>query len=180
MHNINEKYYFIKELDTNIFNIPPKDTIIIYRNYSKKNFELKKLLFFKEFLKKKKIKLLLSNNIRLALKFDFDGAYIPSFNKDIRHLNYSFKKNFILIGSAHNLKQIKEKEKQKVNRIFISSLFKKNENYLGINKFKILTNLTDKKVIALGGISKENLKKINLINCFGFAGITFFSKKKAP
>jgi len=29
-------------------------------------------------------------------------------------------------------------------------------------------------VIALGGISKKNLRKLNLINAFGFAGISYF------
>jgi thiamine-phosphate pyrophosphorylase len=59
-------------------------------------------------------------------------------------------------------------------------LFKKNNNYLGINKFKLLTKLTKIKVIALGGISFENLKKLKLINSFGFAGISFFEQKKGP
>jgi thiamine-phosphate pyrophosphorylase len=30
------------------------------------------------------------------------------------------------------------------------------------------------QVIVLGGISKKNLKKLKLLNCFGFAGISFF------
>jgi len=45
---------------------------------------------------------------------------------------------------------------------------------LGINKFKLLTKLTKAKIVALGGISVENLKKLKLTNCFGFAGISFF------
>ena len=49
--------------------------------------------------------------------------------KDYLHLSYKFKKKFILIGSAHNLKEIRIKEKQKVNEIFLSSLFKKNNNF---------------------------------------------------
>ena len=81
------------------------------------------------------------------MKLNLDGAYIPSFNNELYHLAYSFKKNFNLIGSAHNLKEIKLKEKQKVNKIFISSLFKKNKNYLGIYKFKLLSNLTKKKLL---------------------------------
>lgn len=84
------------------------------------------------------------------------------------------------MGSAHNNKEIKLKEKQGVNIIFLSSIFKENKNYLGINKFKLLSNLTNKKVIALGGISKENIKKLKLVNSFGFAGISFFQKKTAP
>ena len=69
---------------------------------------------------------------------------------------------------------------QQVQAIFLSSIFKKNKNYLGLNKFKLLSNLTNKKVIALGGITSGNLKKLNLINCKGFAGISYFQKKTAP
>ena len=84
------------------------------------------------------------------------------------------------MGSAHSNKEIKLKEKQGANIIFLSSIFKENKNYLGINKFKLLSNLTNKKVIALGGISKENLKKLKLVDSFGFAGISYFQKKTAP
>ena len=79
-----------------------------------------------------------------------------------------------MLGSAHNNKEIKLKERQLVKIIFLSSVFKKNKNYLGINKFKLLSRLTNNKVIALGGISDKNLKKLKLLNCFGFAGISFF------
>ena len=110
----------------------------------------------------------------MAIKLNLDGAYIPSFNKSLGHLSYSLKKNFMLIGSAHNMKEIRIKEKQGVNLIFLSSIFKKNTNYLGINKFKIMTGLTKKKVVALGGISNSNLKKLRLTKSFGLAGISYF------
>ena len=84
------------------------------------------------------------------------------------------------MGSAHNIKEIRTKELQKVNVIFLSSLFKNNKNYLGLNRFKLLSNLTQKHVVALGGLSGKNLKLLNLINCFGFAGISIFEQKKGP
>ena len=121
----------------------------------------------------------MSNDIKLSLNLKLDGAYIPSFNISYQHLSYKFKKDFNLIGSAHNLKQIRVKERQKVKLIFLSSLFKKNKNYLGINRFNNLSKLTKRKLIALGGISNENLKKLKLVNCFGFSGIGYF-KKKGP
>jgi thiamine-phosphate pyrophosphorylase len=37
-----------------------------------------------------------------------------------------------------------------------------------------LSKLSKCKVVALGGISDENVKKIKLLKCFGFAGISFF------
>ena len=116
----------------------------------------------------------MSNNIRLAIKLGLDGAYIPSFNRKTDHLSFSYKKNFLIIGSAHNNKEIKIKELQKVKVLFISSLFKYNKNYLGINKFKLLSTLSNKKIVALGGITKKNKKKLKLLNCFGFAGISYF------
>jgi len=132
------------------------------------------LLEMRTFCKRKGIKLYLSNNIQLAIKLGFDGAYIPAFNKSFKHLNYKLKKNFEILGSAHNIKEIRLKEKQKVSLIFISSVFKKNKNYLGLYKFINLKKLTDINTIALGGINRSNLKKLSLTNCAGFAGISYF------
>ena len=99
---------------------------------------------------------------------------------DIYHL---ILKNFVLLGSAHSIKEINIKEKQGVSSIFISSIFKKNSNYLGLNKFKILQNFTKSKVIALGGINNKNLKLLNLTKVSDFLEYRFSKKgpfKKGP
>ncbi len=174
-----KKYYFINKFDTKIIDKQSINTNIIYRNYDSNN-NLNTIIKLKNYCKKKGYKFFLSNNTKLAINLNLDGAYIPSFNKNVNHLSFSIKENFLLIGSAHNNKEIKIKEKQGVSILFISSIFKRNKNYLGLNKFKLLTNLTNKKIIALGGISNKNLKLLNLTNCIGFAGISFFQKKTAP
>ena len=174
MHNkISNKYYFINKFDQSHIDKQDKDTAIIYRNYNQEVDETL-ILQLKNYCKKKGNKFLLSNNVRLAIKFGLDGIYIPSFNKSKKHLSYSFKKNFIILGSAHNIYELKTKKLQNVQAIFLSSIFKKNKNYLGIYRFKLLSLLTKKKIVALGGISKKNLKMLNLINYFGLAGISFF------
>ncbi len=169
-----KKYYFINKFDTNIIDKQDKQTVIIYRNYKSKIIDEKLIIKIKKYCKKKRFKFFLSNNIHLAIKLDLDGLYIPAFNKSFKHLAYSYKKSFKIIGSAHNLREIKIKEKQMADVIFLSSLFKRNKNFLGLNKFKLLAKLTKKEVVALGGISKKNLKKLYLINYSGFAGISFF------
>ena len=171
---MNRKYYFIDKFETNNINNQSQQTTIIYRNYSSNIENENVILKIKAHCKKKGIKFYLSNNIKLAMKLDLDGAYIPSFNKSTKHLAYTYRKKFEIIGSAHNLKEIRIKEKQKVIGIFLSSLFKRNKNFLGINKFKILANLTKKDVVALGGISQNNIKKLRLLKCQDFAGISFF------
>ena len=169
-----KKYYFINKFETNNIDKQDKQTVIIYRNYSSKVTNEELILKIKEYCKKRGIKFYLSNNIKLAIKLDLDGAYIPSFNKQIKHLSYSLKKNFDIVGSAHNLKEIRIKELQKVKKIFLSSLFKKNKNFLGINKFKLLSKLTIKNIVVLGGISNKNKKKLSLLNQSEFAGISYF------
>ena len=168
------KYYFINKFDTNIIDKQDKQTTIIYRNYNSKTIDQDLILKIKKYCKKSKVKFYLSNNIKLAIKLDLDGAYVPSFNKSTKHLSFTLKKQFDIIGSAHNIKEIKIKEIQNVNKIFLSSVFKKNKNYLGINKFKLISNLTKKKVVALGGISKKNINKLKLLNNPEFAGISYF------
>ena len=167
------KYYFINKFDQSHIDKQDKKTTIIYRNYYQTP-DKTLILKLRDYCKKKGNKFLLSNNIKLAINLNLDGAYIPSFNKDMKHLSYSYKKNFIFAGSAHNLYEIRTKNLQNIKLIFLSSIFKKNKNYLGINRFKIFSLLNNNKFIALGGISNDNIKKLNLANCLGFAGISFF------
>jgi len=170
-------YYFINQFDKNNINKLNKNIALIYRNYNK-NLDKSLIIKIKKYCKIKKRKFFLSNNVKLALKLGLDGVYFPSFNSDLKHLNYPKKKNFFVIGSAHNYQEIKKKELQKVDLIFIASLFNKKKTYLGLNRFMILTKLTKKKIIALGGINKKNLNKLNLLNIYGYSGISLFSPKK--
>ena len=180
MHNKTlNRYYFIKKFDQSHIDKQDRKTIIIFRNYAQ-DIDEKLIIRIKNYCKKKGNKFLISNNIRLAIKLNLDGVYIPSFNKNKKHLSYSVRKNFIILGSAHNVYEVRTKELQNVNAIFLSSIFKKNKNYLGINKFNYLSLLSSKPFIALGGISVNNLKKLSLTNCHGFAGISFFEQKKGP
>jgi thiamine-phosphate pyrophosphorylase len=180
MHNkILNRYYFINKFDQSHIDKQDNGITLIYRNYNKEVDE-KLILKIRNYCQKKGNKFLLANSIKLALKLNLDGAYIPSFNKDKKHLSYSFKKNFIILGSAHNVYEMRTKELQGVKAIFLSSIFKKNKNFLGFYRFKLFSLLSKKPFVALGGISNTNLKKLNLINCFGFASISFFEQKKGP
>ena len=173
MHNYLPKiFYFINEFDEDYIRNLDKKIAIIYRNYKKK-INYSEILKIKNFCKNNRRKFYLSNNITLSISLKLDGVYLPSFNKQIidrKKLN----KNFIILGSAHNVKQLRIKEKQNTDLIFLSPLFdmENKKNILGIYKFNILANQTKKKVIALGGINENNIKKLNLIKPHGFASIS--------
>ena len=137
------------------------------------------ILNIKKACQKQGRKFILSNNLKLAIKLDLDGVYFPSFNKSINFNKGNFKKKFIIIGSAHSIKEIKIKERQGVQLIFLSPLFrlKKNKRFLGPIRFNLLASKTNIKVIALGGINQLNFKKLNLVKSYGFAGISYFTKQ---
>ena len=122
----------------------------------------------------------MSNNIKIAQRYNLDGLYIPSFNKNLNFHNKNLKNNFKIIGSAHNLKEIKIKEKQGCKEIFISPIFynPKNKSFLEIVKFNNLNLATNTKTIALGGINEKNLRKLRSTKVIGFAGISWIKKNR--
>jgi thiamine-phosphate pyrophosphorylase len=152
-----------------------KKVHIIFRNYKDK-FDNNELLEFVKFCKKKKRRIYLSNNIKKAKNLGFDGVYIPAFNKLPINYNSGSRKNFTVLGSAHNIKELLIKERQKIDIIFISPLFKnvKNKTHLGIIKFNFISRYTKKKIVALGGINEKNKCMLKLLNINGYAGISYF------
>lgn len=152
-----------------------KNVGVILRNYEKTP-DKDKILEIKQFCKFHKRQFYLANDFEMAKNLNLDGVYIPSFNKKLNFKKCPIKNNFLILGSAHNIKEIKIKELQKVDLIFLSPLFK-TKNYskgLGIVRFNILSNYTTRKVIALGGINKNNLNKLKITNAHGYSGISYF------
>ena len=121
----------------------------------------------------------MANDIKSSLTLGFDGVYIPSFNKTIYVKNLTKINNFIVLGSAHNVKEVKEKEKQGVELIFLSPIFnvKKSKKNLGINRFNLIANTSKSKIIALGGVTNSNIKKMKILRAYGFASISLFKKR---
>ena len=130
------------------------------------------------FCKKFGFKLFISNNIKLALKMGLDGVYLPAFNKKLKYYNLSRKRNFKIIGSAHNIVDIKIKENQNCKDIFLSPIFKTNKNkyFLDTVRFNLISKITSKNIISLGGINYKNFKKIRLTKSKGFASISWIKK----
>lgn len=174
-HNYNI-YYFIEKFNREEIIQLNKKINIILRNHqdSFSKSEIKEII---KICRKKKQKIFISNNLKIAIKFNFDGLYISSFNKLSKFKNKNFKKNFKLIGSAHNSFEILQKINQGCEEIFLSPLFNTyKKNYLGIIKFNKQNLTNSKKVIALGGINKDNLNKLKLTKAIGFASISWIKK----
>ena len=170
------KFYFIDEFDKDHLKNLDIGTSIIYRNY---NIKYKESLIFKlnKFCKLNKLKFFLSNNINLAIKYRLDGIYVPSFNKKLNTFKAKTK-GLMILGSAHNIKEVNEKKKQCVDLMFLAPLFKvkKKNSYLGIMRFNNLSKLNNYKSVALGGINSKNINSIRILNCKGFGSISYIKE----
>lgn len=148
-----------------------KNINIVYRNYNN-NYEIE----FKKVLlttKKKNIPLFVAYHQSLIKKYKVNGFYIPSF---VKKKIYISEKNF-LIGSAHNFREIYQKQLQGCKIIFISPLFNNNKSKknLGIIKFNLITKNYKSSFCALGGINSSNFKKLLLTKSIGAAGINIIN-----
>jgi len=163
-----KKYFFIIESikDINLKNIKNFGKYnVIYRNKSPENIE--KLKKFRLDCKNKRIPFFIANNSNLLKILKADGLYISAFNKK---LNTSHLKNhYKIIGSAHNIREIKLKKLQGCSEIFFSRLFKTSyqnkKSFLGIIKFNLFKNLTGISLTPLGGINFDNYKKLRNVDC---------------
>ena len=184
MFAFKKKYFLIIESikDLNLRNIKiHKKFNIIYRNF-KKLENIDDIKKFRKQCKLKQIKFFIANNTKLAITLNADGLYVSAFNKDLKSLHYK-KSNFSIIGSAHNMKEIKLKILQGCNHILLSKLFKVDYDdkapHLGIIKFNIFCNKMSKNLVALGGIKIEKLNHLKHINCKSIAILSELKKKPA-
>ena len=172
-------YYFIDKFNRKEIEKLNKSISIIYRNYYKNTSE-NELDDLVKLCKMQSRKVYISNDLKIALKCNFDGVYIPSFNTQNRYKNLP-KKRFEIIGSAHNVREIYIKQAQGCTKIFLAPLFKnkKNKYFLGTIRFNLLKLYSKTGIVCLGGINEKNLRKCRLCNTNAIASISWI-KKNGP
>ena len=180
MHKYLPKFFiFLDEYNSEIFKNKNINIGIVYRNYKDRKRE-SQLIKIAKACKKNRFQLFVSNDVKLAHKVKADGIYVPSFNK-VKNFSNLEKKNLVILGSAHNQKEIHRKIVQNCSAVFLSPLFyvKKSKDFLGLHQFNYLSYKNKTNILALGGISENNIRKLKLLYTKGFGGISIFKKKPA-
>ena len=106
-------FIFLDQYNNQIFKNKNTNIGIIYRNYNERKRE-NELIKIANACKKNRYQLFVSNDVKLALKVKADGIYIPSFNKT-KYFSNLEKRNVVILGSAHNQQEIKNKGKSLMN-----------------------------------------------------------------
>ena len=173
-------YFFINRIDEiNLDQVKKIGAILILRKPSQiSNKNLKK---FALSCRNKKISFFVANNIKILFLLRTNNLYISAWNKKYYKHIKNFNNKLNIIGSAHNVKEIKEKINQGCAEIFLSRIFKTNykfkKKFLGKVKFSLIMLNFKTNYIALGGINSSNFNQIRNLNITGCA--MFSDKKKA-
>ena len=184
MFIVKNKYFLIIESikDIDLRNIKLINRyIIIYRNTHKIE-NIDKLVKFRRYCKTKKIDFYVSNDEKLTSALKADGLYISAYNKNLRLAKLK-KSNYKIIGSAHNIKELKIKILQGCSSIIFSRLFKVDHpfkrGFLGVIRFNLFKLSRKEDLIPLGGINLSNLTKLKMVQSNSFALLSEIKKKPA-
>ncbi len=178
------KYYLIiesiKDLDLKNIKLKNKYAIIYRANKINDNFDL--LNKFRSLCRVKKVEFYVANNINLLINLKADGLYISAKNKNLNLKRLKIA-NYKIIGSAHNIKELRLKKLQGCTNFVFSRLFKTNyenkKGFLGIIKFNLFKNMHKEELIPLGGINSNNINKLNIVNSDSFSFLSEIKKKPA-
>ena len=188
--NLNTSYYENFYFFTDRLTSENKKNIIKFKNlsviYTNNEFtkNYKEFIDILKFCKNKKIKIYYKDDIKKARKYNLNGVYLSASNKKFPSIinNLNKKRNFKIIGGAHNQNEYFLKKKQMCEDVLFSPLFK-NEKYnqnqiLNICKFNLMSRGWKCNLFALGGINSSNLKKVSMTKSQGVGFISFMNDLK--
>ena len=155
------------------------------KNYS---FE-KKILIGKKIrhlCKKNNVKFIVNDDPILAKKLDADGCHLGQKDMNIKEAKNIIRGKIIGITCHNSIKLAKEAIKNKASYIAFGAFFQtKTKKVLyrssikTLNKAKKLTNIP---IVAIGGITNKNYKKLllNNANFLAISGYIWNNKKYKP
>jgi len=155
-----------------------RNICVIYRPEEDGSKNSTQIIKIKNFCKKNKILFYIADNYKLAIKYNVDGIFLSSSNKNFIKPN-QIKKNFDVIGSAHNTFEYSIKIQQNCKKIMLSPIFF-NKKYsinkiLNVVKFNLITRNWKSEVCALGGVNLNNLKMIKMSKATSVAFISLIN-----
>ncbi len=142
------------------------------KNLSEEEF-LKEAREIKALAKEYKVPFIINDNVDVAMKVDADGVHVGQDDKDAKEVRKIIGKNKILGVSAQTIKQAIKAEKDGADYIGVGAVFptgtKKDAENLSIEILKKICQSVTIPVVAIGGITKENILKLKGSNIAGVA-----------
>ena len=152
-------------------------------SFEKKIFLGKKI---KHLCKKNNVKFIVNDDPILAKKLNADGCHLGQKDMNIKEAKKIIGNKIIGITCHNSIKLAKEAIKNKANYIAFGAFFptktKKAKYRANINTLIEVKKLTNIPIVAIGGITNENYKKLllNNANFLAISGYIWNNKKYKP
>ena len=140
----------------------------------------------KKICKKYKVKFLINDDPYLAKKLNADGCHLGQKDTDIITARKILGKKIIGVTCHNSISLAKKALDQKANYLafgaFYSSKTKKVKYKANISVLKKIKKITNKPIVAIGGINNKNYKNLllNNVNFLAISGYIFNNKKLKP
>ena len=140
----------------------------------------------RQLCKKNNVKFIVNDDPVLAKKLNADGCHLGQKDMNIKEAKKIIGNKIIGITCHNSIKIAKEAIKNRANYIAFGAFFptktkkaKYRANIKTLNKVKKLTNIP---IVAIGGITSENYKKLllNKANFLAISGYIWNNKKYKP
>ena len=140
----------------------------------------------KKICKKYKVKFLINDDPYLAKKLNADGCHLGQKDTDILTARKILGKKIIGVTCHNSISLAKKALDQKANYLafgaFYSSKTKKVKYKANVSVLKKIKKITNKPIVAIGGINNKNYKNLllNNANFLAISGYIFNNKKLKP
>ena len=156
--------------------------------FKKYSFEKKILIGkkIKHLCKNNNVKFIINDDPILAKKLNADGCHLGQKDMNIKKAKKIIGSKIIGITCHNSIRLVKESIKNKANYIALGAFFptktkkaKYKSNIKTLNKARKLTNIP---IVAIGGITNKNYKKLllNNANFLAISGYIWNNKKYKP
>lgn len=157
--------YFAKKFNLKKKNYDFRNNRIVIDN-KETNLSTVQLRYISDICKVNKVKLYIRDDFKLAIKIKANGIFLSANNRRCLINSFFNKKNFEVLGSAHNQIDYLFKLAQNCSLITLSPIFfnpKYSKNkILNVIKFNLIAKEWKINIAALGGITLKNIKQIKL------------------
>ena len=137
---------------------------------------LKEALEIKDMVKEYNIPFVINDNVDVAIKCDADGVHVGQSDMKATDVRSKIGKDKILGVSAHTLEEAKEAERMGADYLGVGAVFststKLDADDVSFDTLKEICQSVNIPVVAIGGISKDNILKLKGSHVDGVAVVS--------
>lgn len=122
------------------------------------------------------VPLIINDNVQIALKADAEGVHIGQDDGDIGQIRKLLGKDKILGVSAHTVEEAEKAQKEGADYLGVGAVFKtstkKDAKDMPFETLKQICSSVNIPVVAIGGITDENILKLSGSKADGIAVVS--------